>query len=74
MKIFKEETGENFVEYLNRVRLVKAAELLQRDLSVSEIALQTGFKSASYFNKKFKEFFGVPPTSYHNPAGPSLNR
>lgn len=73
-KIFKEETGENFVEYLNRVRLVKAAELLQRDLSVSEIALQTGFKSASYFNKKFKEFFGVPPTSYHNPAGPSLNR
>lgn len=64
-RMYKKETGEGFVEYVTRVKMEKAIELL--DLSsntVEQIAYELGFESKSYFLKTFKRFYGVSPKSY----------
>jgi len=62
---FKEVTGLNFVTYLARIRVAKAAELLKnRDLRVSEIAFAVGFQSLSQFNRVFKRLVGSAPTEF----------
>ncbi|MBW4079874.1 response regulator [Paenibacillus sp. S150] len=55
-KQFKKNTGENFVEYITRLRLEKAKELLQDDsLKLQNISGMTGFNDLSYFSKVFKK-------------------
>ncbi|MDR1202753.1 MAG: helix-turn-helix domain-containing protein, partial [Tannerellaceae bacterium] len=61
----KELTGMPPVDFLRNYRLRKAAILLlQKQLSVSEIAWQTGFSSPAYFSKRFKELFQMTPKEY----------
>ncbi len=56
-------TGMSPVEYIRRLRLLRAHELLgQRTGSVGEIAFQTGFSNASWFAKCYREEFGVAPS------------
>src|SRR6266581_634050 len=53
---FKEVTGVNFVDYIARIRVGKACDLLQdRHLRISEIAFTVGFQSLSQFNRVFKK-------------------
>lgn len=55
-------TGQTPVELLRKARLVKARRMLEHtDKAVSEIAYEVGFTSPSYFNKCFKDEFGVSP-------------
>jgi len=64
-KIFKEETGENFIEYLTRVRIDKAKELLNLStLSMKEICQEVGYADPNYFSRAFKKNVGVTPTEY----------
>lgn len=50
---------------IKEYRLDKALDLLvERNLSVSEIAFTTGFRSPSYFSKCFKEHFGISPSAF----------
>lgn len=64
-RIFKEETCENFVEYVTSLRMEKAKELLQKDnIPVKDIAKMVGFNDCSYFNRKFKSCFGVTPSQF----------
>lgn len=64
-QLFKEETGINFVDYVNRRRIETAARLLiASDLNVEQIAAQVGFNTPAYFIKKFKEAYGVTPRTY----------
>ncbi len=61
------ELETNFTDYLTRVRLDKAMELVQfSDLLVKEISDRTGFKSVSYFVRRFGEYFGAPPNKFRN--------
>ena len=61
-RYFKNCFKITFVEYVNSVRLEKAASLLSTtDLSVTEIALQCGYTNISYFIRSFKKFFGTSP-------------
>ena len=63
--IFKKETGENFVDYLNSYRIGQARELLKAsNLSINEIAYSTGFQDARYFSKLFKKYVGITPKDY----------
>ncbi len=48
--------------FIQRVRLERAAELLQTGgLNVAQVAYQIGYDSPSYFSKIFQEHFGYPP-------------
>ena len=61
-KRFKEATGMTFIDYLGRVRIEKAKNLLQNpNLRVSAIALDVGFQSLSQFNRTFKKITGRSP-------------
>ena len=62
---FKKQTGEKFSLFVLRLRIDFAANLLKiSDLSVKEIAFESGFNSAAYFSNTFKEFYGMSPDKY----------
>jgi AraC-like DNA-binding protein/ligand-binding sensor protein len=64
-KMFKKITGINFTDYLSRVRIEKAKNLLLNpNLRVSEIAFEVGFQSLTHFNRVFKKILGQSPTEY----------
>ncbi len=64
-KMFKKATGLNFTDYVSRLRIEKAKNLLlNRNLRVSEIAYEVGFQSLTHFNRVFKKVLGVPPTRF----------
>ncbi len=64
-KIFKEENGLNFIEYLTNVRIDKAKKLLEdSNLSIKEICLSCGYTDPNYFSRSFKKNVGVTPTEY----------
>jgi AraC-like DNA-binding protein len=64
-KIFRRVTGLNFTDYVSRIRIEKARNLLlNRNLRISEIAYEVGFQSLTHFNRVFKRILGVSPTKY----------
>ncbi len=65
VQILKKSTGDNFSNYLSKLRLAKAQELLQNsNIPVSEVAVSSGFESANSLYKAFKKVFGVSPSVY----------
>lgn len=66
-KIFKKVTGENFSNYVNRLRIERACEHIRRggDVKVFELAELFGFGGNSqYFSQVFKKWTGMTPTEY----------
>lgn len=64
-KLFKREIRENFSNYVNKVRIKKAKELLQNsDIPVINISIDLGFEDCGYFIKVFKNIEGVTPAMY----------
>lgn len=63
--LFKKEMGENFWDYLTKLRITKAKELL-RDTNLKSyvIAELVGYKNASHFGKVFKENVGLTPAEF----------
>ncbi len=62
---FKEVTGINFVDYISRIRVGKAHDLLENsNLRISEIAFAVGFQSLSQFNRVFKTLTRKSPTQF----------
>jgi AraC-like DNA-binding protein/ligand-binding sensor protein len=68
--IFKDEMGENLSNYLNRLRVEKAATMLaETELTLNEIASACGFEDQSWFSKIFKIFTGLSPGKYRERGG-----
>ncbi len=64
-RIFHKETGHNFNDYLNLVRVDKSKMLLKtQSLRIADIASAVGFEDQSYFTKVFKRYCGVTPNMY----------
>lgn len=64
-KLFKEETGENFIDYLTNIRIEKAKELLNnKECSVKQICIKVGYSDPNYFSRIFKKWTGKTPTEY----------
>ncbi|MDP3180737.1 MAG: AraC family transcriptional regulator [Bacteroidota bacterium] len=64
-RFFKENMGTTLFEYLNRIKTDFACKLLMdHDLSILEVCLDSGFNNLSHFNKQFKKTTGVPPSEY----------
>jgi len=62
---FKKSFGINFVEYLNKVRMSHAKELLKNsDISISDIAEKVGYITSSTFASTFKKYCGITPTEF----------
>lgn len=63
--LFKEEAGETFIKFVNKVRIQNALELLEQGyLKTYEIAEMAGYKNSSYFSKIFKDIMGVSIEEY----------
>ena len=64
-KMFKKATGLNFTNYVSRVRVEKAKNLLlNHNLRISEIAYEVGFQSLTHFNRVFKKITGQSPSEF----------
>lgn len=64
-RLFKKETGENFISYLTRLRMKKAAGLISEARhSMQMVAESIGFNDASYFSRSFKKYYGISPEDY----------
>ncbi len=63
--LFKEETDENFSDFVIQKRMERAQELLKDPkLKIYEVAYQVGYKNLTYFSRQFKERYGVTPGDY----------
>lgn len=63
-KIFKQYTGMSPKEYLFQVRMERAKQLLEKPLTIKEVASSVGFSDPLYFSKQFKKCYGCSPTEY----------
>lgn len=64
-KFFKDQTGMRPMEYLNFIRINKAASLLRTGTcNVIEASLEAGYQNASYFSKWFKIYMNMTPSEY----------
>lgn len=64
-KLFKEQQGEGFVEYLTRRRIDKAKEmLLDPEKSIKEVGIACGYGDPNYFSRIFKKSTGMTPSEY----------
>ena len=74
-KIFRKATGLTFTEYLGRVRVERANNLLLNPhLRVSEIAYTVGFQSLTHFNRIFRKIAGEAPTAFRDNGASHASR
>ena len=64
LRLFNKVTGTSPMNYLCRLRLIRAAEFLRHGYSVSHAAEYCGFKDTNYFGKKFKKLHGMSPHNF----------
>ena len=64
-RYFKMNMGITLFEYLNKIKTDFACKLLMnKDLGILDVCLDSGFNNISHFNKQFKKITGVPPSEY----------
>ena len=64
-RTFKEVTGTNFSDYINKCRIDIAKELLSNgEMNVKEVCYKVGYNDPNYFSKVFKKYEGVSPVNY----------
>ncbi|MGG1613403.1 helix-turn-helix domain-containing protein [Paenibacillus phoenicis] len=65
--IFKEEIGEKFVDYVLKVRMQQAKQLLlETEDSIQSVAINSGYQNVNSFYRAFKKFQDIPPGEYRN--------
>ncbi|MDF2958525.1 MAG: AraC family transcriptional regulator [Paenibacillus sp.] len=64
-RTFKEVTGESFSDYVLRLRMERAKELLANGYKVYDAAEQVGYKHVNYFSKSFQKFWGIKPSEVY---------
>ncbi|WP_256988994.1 AraC family transcriptional regulator [Bacillus sp. EB106-08-02-XG196] len=65
IKQFRKYTNTTPSQYLTKVRIKKASEMLRHtDLSIKDIAAKTGYENANYFNKVFRKITGFSPGEF----------
>ena len=69
-RIFKQEVGMNYIDFLTQFRVGKAKELIEnRSLSVKQISKLVGYKNHTYFSKIFKKVVSMTPNEYRQELG-----
>lgn len=63
--IFKQNTGEKFIDYLSKIRIEKAKELLiNSNIKITSVANLVGYKDPQYFHRVFKLYSGTTPSKF----------
>ena len=66
-RYFKKKTGKTFKDFMNEIRLGNATGLLLKDdLTIAQIAFESGFNNPSYFNRLFKRMTTKTPKEYRS--------
>lgn len=69
-RIFNEHMGRTFHDYVNYIRIREAEKLLvASQMNVTEVAVETGFSTTSYFIKQFRAFKGISPKQFQKEFG-----
>lgn len=64
-RLFKEQTGEGLLDFINKIRLEEAKKLLKKsDLSIGDIAVKMGYLNSNAFIRAFKKYEGITPGQY----------
>lgn len=64
-KIFKEETKMTFIEWVTRLRIDKAKEIIQdQEQAIKEVGVLVGYKDPNYFSRIFRSVLGMTPSQY----------
>ena len=65
-KTFKETTGLSPIDYIIKLRISRATEMMMKDdkFRIIDIAMKTGFENSAYFSRKFKQIIGVSPLKF----------
>lgn len=65
LRKFKEATGYTPIDYLIRVRISRAVDLLRnQDMSITSVAFAVGFLDGNYFTRQFKHVMNISPSEY----------
>jgi len=65
--LVKAHTGDTPINYLNRLRIQKACELLEHsEDSITHIAFECGYESSQYFARMFRSFMNCTPSEYRS--------
>ncbi len=68
-RVFREQVGMSLFQYINYIRMNKAAELIMKGQTyMKEVASAVGISDQFYFSRMFKKQFGVSPTDYKSHA------
>lgn len=66
-KMFRQETGENPMVYITRLRMEKAMEYMKnKEMNLTEIAFMVGYDDYTYFSRVFRKVEGKSPRDYRN--------
>ncbi len=64
-KLFKEQLGLNYIDYLTECRIERAKSLMcDSELSLKEITFEIGYNDPNYFSRVFRRVYGITPTEY----------
>lgn len=64
-RLFKQITGKSTIDYINKLRIDKAIDLLhENNLNITEIALNCGFNDTNYFSRLFKRYKNISPAKF----------
>lgn len=69
-KLFKEEEGMNFIDYVTTLRIEKAKQMLKvSNISIKEVCIESGYTDPNYFSRIFKKVVACTPTEYREGVG-----
>lgn len=68
-RFFRQATGQRFTDFVNRVRISRACQLLaDTDAHITTICYQVGFNNVANFNRRFSDVKGMTPSQYRRDA------
>ena len=68
-RFFRRSTGNTFTDFVNRVRINRACQLLmESQRAVGHICYEVGFNNLANFNRRFLEIKGMTPTEFRRQA------
>jgi len=68
-RFFRRATGNTFVDFVNRVRINRACQLLmESDRYITQICYDVGFNNVANFNRRFREIKGMTPSEFRHQA------